>query len=76
MTSTSLENSKREVNCILCGEELIAPAWSGQANTEEVRNLWHCAKCGYMFETLDPFDEETALPIDLAEEMLPSLVVE
>jgi len=66
MTSTLSENFKPTVECIQCREELIAPAWSGHANTEEVRNLWHCPICGYMFETLD---REATRPIDLAEEM-------
>jgi hypothetical protein len=76
VTSTLLKTFKREVNCVQCREEQIAPAWSGQASTEYVRNLWQCAKCGYVFETLDPIDKETAPPLDLAEEMLPTLVVE
>jgi len=76
MKTTLWEEFKRGVKCIQRGEELIASAWSGNANAEEVRNLWHCSTCGYMFETLDPIDKETKLPIELAKEFLPSLVLE
>ncbi len=76
MASTLSENLERGVKCTECGEVLTAPAWSGQANAEEVRNLGHCSNCGYGFETLDPFDEEAALPTKMVEEFLPGLVVE
>ncbi len=62
------------VKCARCGEELAAPAWSEHANAQEARNLWHCANCGYMFESLDPLD--APLSIELAEEFLPNLVME
>jgi len=61
------------VRCAQCGEELTAPAWSGHGNAQEARNLWHCPNCGYMFESLEPIN---ALPIELAETFLPSLVME
>jgi hypothetical protein len=56
----------REVKCARPRDQLIAPAWSGDAGEKEVRNLWHCANCGYMFESVD---------IELTEEFLPDLVI-
>jgi len=43
----------KDVKCPLCAEELIAPAWSDDTNSHEVRNVWHCTNCGYVFESLD-----------------------
>jgi transcription elongation factor Elf1 len=63
----------KEVKCARCGEELVAPAWSESVNSQELRNLWHCTNCSYVFETLDP---KTPLPVELATQFLPSLVIE
>jgi len=57
----------KEVKCGLCAEELIAPAWSVRTKAQAVRIFWHCANCGYVFESLD---QKTPLPIELAEEFL------
>jgi hypothetical protein len=62
----------QEVKCGLCGEELIAPVWFGRTNTHEVKNVWHCTNCGYVFESLD---QEAPLPFALAEQFLPSLII-
>ena len=43
----------KEMKCRLCGEELIAPEWSGYTNAQAVRNFWHCTNCGYVFESPD-----------------------
>ncbi len=61
--------------CTQCGEGLTAPAWSGHVSIKEVRNFWHCSKCGYMFETLDLLDAETPLSLAHAEEFLTGLLV-
>jgi rubrerythrin len=58
-----------------CGEELTASAWSEHVNVQEVRNFWCCPNCGYMFESVDPFDD-APLPIELAEKFLSNLVIE
>jgi DNA-directed RNA polymerase subunit RPC12/RpoP len=63
----------KKVKCARCGEELIAPEWSEPANMQELRHLWHCTECGYVFETLDP---KVPLPMELAKQFLPSLVLE
>jgi hypothetical protein len=61
------------LKCDRCVEALVAPAWSEKSNVQELRNLWRCTNCHYVFETLDP---KAPLPIELAKRFLPSLVVE
>ena len=65
----------RGVQCTRCGEELIAPAWSGHVSLKEARSFWSCPKCGYMFETLDVLDAQSPLSPELAQEFLASLLV-
>ena len=68
------ETFRDSISCPRCGEEPIAPAWSGYISAAEVRDFW-CCKCGYMFETLRLIDAEQTLPTELAEEFFPSLLV-
>ena len=63
----------QQVKCSRCGEQLIAPEWSEHANAQELRRLWHCTECGYVFETLDP---KAPLPMELAKQFLSTLVLE
>ena len=63
---------KKKVKCRLCGEDLIAPEWSGYTNAQAVRNFWHCTNCGYVFESLD---QKAPLPFVLAEHCLPNLII-
>ena len=41
--------------CAQCGAGLKAPAWSEPVNERQVRHLWNCSDCGYVFETLVVF---------------------
>ncbi len=55
--------------CAQCGTQLSAPAWSEPVNARQVRHLWNCGDCGYVFETLVVFcaDESAdAAPSSLA----------
>ena len=70
----STETFRDSISCPRCGEEPIAAAWSGYISAAEVRDFW-CCKCGYMFETLRLIDAEQRLPMELAEEFFPSLLV-
>ena len=70
-----MRKESHRVECARCGEELTAAAWSGPTGAQELRNLWHCPNCGYMFESLDPIGD-ALLPIELAEKFLPRLVIE
>jgi len=72
---TSLVLLEDSTKCARCGEELIAPAWSGHVSLKEVREFWCCSKCGYMFETLGPVPADSTLSSELIEEFLPSLLV-
>jgi DNA-directed RNA polymerase subunit RPC12/RpoP len=64
---------QKDVKCALCGDKLIAPEWSEDTNAHDVRNVWHCTNCGYVFESLDL--KEPLLPFALADQFLPSLVI-
>ena len=63
---------KKKVKCTLCGEELIAPARFGKTNAHEAKNVWHCANCGYVFESRD---QKEPLPFVLAEQVIPNLII-
>ena len=69
----AIETFRDSISCPRCGEEPIAPAWSGYISALEVRDFWRCCKCGSMFETLR--DPEQTLPTELAEQFFPSLLV-
>jgi hypothetical protein len=38
--------------CAQCGTGLNRPAWSEPVDERQVRHLWNCGDCGYVFETL------------------------
>lgn len=38
--------------CAQCGTALERPAWSEPVDARQVRHLWNCNDCGYVFETL------------------------
>ena len=38
--------------CAQCGAQLKGPAWSEPVNQRQVRHLWNCGDCGYVFETM------------------------
>jgi uncharacterized protein with PIN domain len=61
--------------CPRCEEELIASMWSAHLSVDEVRDFWHCAKCGNMFETLSAIPEVSRLSPEAVEEFLPGLLV-
>ena len=47
--------------CAQCGARLDAPAWSEPVKERQVRHLWNCRDCGYVFETMVFFCSETAV---------------
>ncbi|MDI3470943.1 MAG: hypothetical protein OJF62_003006 [Pseudolabrys sp.] len=49
--------------------------WSEYLSAAEMRQFWCCPVCGNMFETLDEVDPKTKMPIGLAQQFLPSLLV-
>jgi hypothetical protein len=49
--------------CAQCATALMRPVWSERVSARQVRHLWNCRDCGYMFETLVVFGaEEVAEP--------------
>jgi uncharacterized Zn finger protein len=38
--------------CAQCGTALKRPVWSEPVDARQVRHLWNCSECGYVFETL------------------------
>ena len=59
---------------LLC-RRVRVPCDAVYACAAEVRDFWRCCKCGYMFETLRLIDAEQRLPMELAEEFFPSLLI-
>ena len=39
------------MNCLECGDLLIAPEWSEYEDEQHILNLWSCVNCGCEFET-------------------------
>lgn len=37
--------------CAQCGTALKRPVWSEPVDDRQVRHLWNCRDCGYVFET-------------------------
>lgn len=50
--------------CAQCGTELKRPAWSEPVDERQVRHLWNCRDCGYVFETMVFFCAEADAPAD------------
>jgi uncharacterized Zn finger protein len=51
--------------CAQCGAQLKRPAWSEPVNERQVRHLWNCGDCGYVFETMVKFcSDATAEPAE------------
>ncbi len=45
--------------CAQCGHTIAAPEWSEELSGTRKRHLWCCYRCGYSFETLVIFADET-----------------
>ena len=49
--------------CAQCAAALKRPVWSERVSERQVRHLWNCRDCGYVFETLVVFSVEDAAEI-------------
>ena len=38
--------------CAQCGTMLKRPVWSEPVDERQIRHLWNCRDCAYVFETL------------------------
>ena len=59
------------INCVRCGEELIAPDRSEYRTGTHIRHLWHCPKCSARFESIEQIPVEAMTTDDI----FPSLLV-
>ena len=59
------------INCVRCGEELIAPDRSEYRAGTHIRHLWHCPNCSAHFESIEQIPVEAMTTDDI----LPSLLV-
>jgi hypothetical protein len=59
------------INCVRCGEGLIAPDRSEYRADTHIRHLWHCPKCSAHFESIEQIPVEAMTTDDI----LPSLLV-
>jgi ribosomal protein L37AE/L43A len=66
MTAASMRLSTfGALPCAQCGAQLKRPAWSEPVNQRQVRHLWNCGDCGYVFETMVVFcSDATAEPAE------------
>lgn len=62
--------------CTRCKAVQTTPEWSENAGENEVVYFWRCAACGHEFETRDGLVDRQPSEDELAEEFLPSLVIE
>jgi ribosomal protein S27AE len=46
-------------SCAQCGETIFMPEWSEYLSPQRVRYLWECEACGYKFETIVAFPEQS-----------------
>lgn len=44
--------------CAQCASPLDHPTWSEPVNARQVRHLWNCQDCGYVFETMVYFCDD------------------
>jgi hypothetical protein len=64
-TEASVDNSKIEVICRVCGNTLLAPELAEFFNEEQlILNFWSCSNCGFRFETEEKIRSEAASQID------------
>lgn len=49
--------------CAQCSSALQRPEWSERVSECQVRHLWHCRDCGYVFETLVVFSADDGAEI-------------
>jgi hypothetical protein len=51
VTTISNHRSVFGMNCVQCGDLLIAPEWSEYEDERHVLHSWSCTNCGCRFET-------------------------
>jgi hypothetical protein len=62
-------HSMSGVNCVQCGNGLIAPEQSEHLEDMRIRHLWRCPKCRIRFESFLRFPGEAKAARDLKAKM-------
>jgi hypothetical protein len=57
------------IDCVRCGNGLIAPMKTDYLDGQLIRHLWHCPKCNARFESFPRFPLEARRVRDLVGEM-------
>jgi hypothetical protein len=55
----SKRRSSFGMDCIQCGDELIAPERSEYRGERQILHFWRCAKCDRCFEVISPADTKS-----------------
>jgi hypothetical protein len=53
------------IDCVQCGNELIAPERTEYLDHQLIRHLWHCPKCHGRFESFPRFPPDAKRVKDL-----------
>ncbi len=77
MTTLSNHRAIFGMNCVKCGNLLIAPEWSEYEDEQHILNLWSCPNCGCEFETeaLVPAAAKSVSDAMVVKAFFPSLLV-
>ena len=65
------------IDCIQCGNELIAPEWTEYRNERQIHHVWRCWNCDCQFESIVslPADNKSIKDIMTRADVFPSLLV-
>ena len=69
VTKASNPRSLFGINCVQCGNELIAPERTEYLDHQLIRHLWHCPKCHGRFESFPRFPPDAKVVKDLLSKM-------
>jgi hypothetical protein len=61
------------LNCVRCGDELVAPERSEYWNKRHIHHLWRCPKCDCCFATI--VETDSTEDIMTGDDIFPSLLV-
>jgi len=69
------QSFEQDVKCERCGEKQIAPVWTKNVASADIKNLWCCDYCGHVFETSNHLNQHEPLPIELVERFVANLII-
>jgi hypothetical protein len=65
VTKASNPRSLFGINCVQCGNELIAPERTEYLDDRIIRHLWNCPRCRGRFESFPRFPPDAKVVKDL-----------